>query len=129
MDNNEIVTVHNRTSKPLTATWDGRHYDIPPYPRKIALPYLVAAAARFQNPVMGRGTPFEDWASKAEYLIGIEEVGDPLDPIEQTTAPQRWSTELVNGINVDVVRPRGGGYAPEVKQPQTPMAESGFTKP
>ncbi len=129
MSMNEIVTVANRSSKPLKATWDGRPYDIPPYPARVALPKIVALAARFQNPIMGRGTPLEEWSSKSEYLIGIVEQGDDCSPVEQTDAPQRWDTYMVNGGNVVVERPRGGSYAPEVRQPQAQMADSGFVKP
>lgn len=98
----------------LHGTWDGRPYDIPP--GMSMFPKLHAMAFRFQNPVMGRGTPLEDWGTKAEYLIGIVESGDDTSPIEQTDEPQRWDTALVNGRNVEIVRPRGGSYAPEVKQ-------------
>ena len=121
----EIVTVANRSNKPLKATWDGRPYDIPPFPQRIALARIVAVAARFQNPVMGRGTPLEDWSSKSEYLLGIVEDNDPIDPIEQTDSPQRWDSELVNGPNTEVVRPRGGTV--EVRQAaKTP--EVGFAR-
>lgn len=129
MDSNTIVTVVNRTSKPLKATWNGRPYDLPAYPTKVSLPRIVALAARFQNPVMGKGTPMEDWNIRSEYLVGIEEDGDPIDPIEQTDAPQRWDTEILSGDRVEVIRPRGGGMM-EVRQPQAPIKETGgFVKP
>ena len=121
----EIVTVANRSSKSLNATWNGRPYVIPAYPQRVSLPRIVAVAARFQNPIMGRGTPLEDWASKSEYLIGIVEDKDPIEPIEQTTAPQRWDSELVNGPDTEIIRPRGG--AAEVRQtPKT--GDVGFTR-
>src|SRR3990167_2545000 len=107
MDYNEIVTVHNRSSKELHATWNGRQYDLPPYPQKIVLPRIVALAARFQNPIMGKGTPMEDWNIRSEYLVGIEEDNDPITPIEQTNALQRWDTEVLSGPNTEVIRPRG----------------------
>ena len=117
MDPNEIVTIVNRSSKPLKGTYNGRPYDLPPGESHHVL--MAARFFRFQNPVMGRGTPLEDWSTKAEYLIGIKELGDDCSPIEQTNEPQRWDTQLVNGPNVAVIRPRGGGYAPEVRQPRS----------
>ena len=127
-DMNQIVTVVNRTSKPLHATWNGRPYDIPAYPAKISLPKIVALAARFQNPVMGRGTPMEDWNIRSEYLVGIAEDGDPIDPIEQTDALQRWDVESLNGRNTEVIRPRGASI--EVRQPQSTIRDTGgFVKP
>lgn len=125
-DLNEIVTVVNRTSKPLQGTDNGRPYDIPP--GEMHLPKGVALRVRFQNPVMGRGTPLEDWSTKSEYLIGIRELGDDCSPIEQTTEPQRWDTQMVNGTNIMIVRPRGGTYAPEVRQPLSPDLASSFGK-
>lgn len=106
---NEFVTVVNRTSKVLHGTWDGKPYDIAPGENH--LPRIVAIAARYQNPIMGKGTPLEDWSIKSEYLLGIVEDGDPIDPIEQTAAPQRWDSNLVNGPNVEVVRARAS-FAP-----------------
>lgn len=126
LDANEFVTVANRCSKKLNATWDGKPYVIPPYPQQITLPRIVAVAARFQNPVMGRGTPMEDWASKSEYLIGIVEDRDPVTPIEQTNSPQRWDSELVNGPDTEVIRPRGG--VSEVRQTPKSTGDVGFTR-
>ena len=121
----EIVTVANRSSKSLNCTWNGRPYAIPAYPQRVALPRIVAVAARYQNPVMGRGTPLEEWSSKSEYLIGIVEDSDPIEPIEQTNAPQRWDTELVNGADTEVIRPRGG--TSEVRQ-TAKSGDVGFTR-
>ena len=127
---NEVVTVVNRTSKPLQATWNGRPYDIPPYPARIALPKIVALAARFQNPIMGVGSPAEDWSRKSEYLVGIVEDKDPIDPIEQTDEVQRWDFRALNGSNFIIERPRGGGYKTEVRQPQKAnMQDTAFDKP
>lgn len=123
----DIVTIVNRTSKILHGTWDGKPHDIAPGEYKCSR--LEAMAFRYQNPVMGRGTPLEDWGSKSEYLIGIQEDHDDVSPIEQTNAPQRWDTAMVNGPNVEVIRPRGAGFVPEVRQPQAPLRDGGFVKP
>ncbi len=127
-DMNQIVTLVNRTSKLLHGTYNGRPYDLPPgesrYSRQEAIFF------RYQNPIMGLGTPLEDWSSKSEYLIGIKEDDDPISPIEQTDAPQRWDTRMVNGANTEVVRPRGGNIVPEVRQQVSISAEDGgFSKP
>lgn len=128
-DLNELVTVVNRTSKMLHGTYNGRPYDLAPGESRFSR--REAVFFRYQNPVMGRGTPLEDWSTKAEYLIGIKESGDDCSPIEQTNAPQRWDTSLLSGNNTELVRPRGGSYAPEVRQPQPALASGngGFTKP
>ena len=126
-DRNEVVTVVNRSSRMLKGTFNGKPYDIPPGESRFSR--QEAVFFRYQNPIMGRGTPLEDWSVKSEYLIGIKEDGDPVDPVEQTNAPQRWDTGMVNGPNVEVIRPRGGGYAPEIRQPQAPLHDSGFSKP
>jgi len=125
MSNLEIVTVVNRTSKMLKGTWNGRPYDIKP--GESHFPRLEAIAFRYQNPIMGRGTPMEDWNSKSEYLIGIKELGDDISPIEQSDAVQRWDMELVNGRNVEIVRGRAP-YSAEVRS-TLPPAEPGFVKP
>ena len=124
---NETVTIVNRTSKLLHGTWDGKPHDLPPGEYRCSR--LEALAFRFQNPVMGRGTPLEDWASKSEYLIGIVDDGDDISPIEQSSAPQRWDSGLVNGSNVEVIRPRGGGFSPEQRSILSPAGDEGFVKP
>ena len=129
MDPNEIVTVINRTSKMRQGTHDGRPYDLPPGESKH--PLYKAYFFRYQNPVMGRGTPLEDWSSKSEYLVAIKELGDDCTPMEQTDALQRWDTTAVNGANTEVIRPRGGGFAPERAPAINPnaMVDSSFDKP
>lgn len=107
MPSSESVTVYNRTSKMLHGTWNGRPYDYPPHATTM-VPKTVAIASRFQNPVMGRGTPMEDWDSKSEYLLAIIDLGDDATDTEQTLEPQRWDTRLVNGPNTEIVRARGG---------------------
>ena len=125
-DKHQMVTVVNRTSKPLKGTFNGRPYDIPPGESRFSK--QEARFFRFQNPVMGRGTPLEDWDSKAEYLIGIKESGDDCSPIEQTNAPQRWDTGLMTGSAWEVVRGRSS-YGAEVRVPQAPdLKGSGFRK-
>ena len=127
MDRNATVTVVNRTSKVLHGTFDGRPYDIKP--GESFHPLEAARFFRYQNPIMGRGLPADDWSMKAEYLIGIKELNDDCSPVEQTNAPQRWDTEMLNGRNIEVVRPRGGSHIPEARQPQPIASEGSFVKP
>jgi len=75
---------------------------------------------------MGRGTPMEDWSSKGEYLVAIKELGDDCSPREQSDSPQRWDTNMLSGPNVEVIRTRGGGFAPEVRQPLPRSTDGGF---
>ena len=129
MDDSQIVTVVNRTSKLLNGVYNGRHYDLPPGESRFSL--REARFFRFQNPVMGRGTPLEDWSSKSEYLLGIKELGDDCTPVEQSDSVQRWDTGMLSGPDAVVVRPRGGNYTPEVKQRVAIHSEGGegFVKP
>ena len=125
-DKHQMVTVVNRTSKTLKGTFNGRPYDIPPGESRFSK--QEARFFRFQNPIMGRGTPMEDWNSRAEYLIGIKELGDDCSPVEQTNAPQRWDTGLMSGNTWEIVRGRSS-YGTEARNPQTPdLKGSGFRK-
>lgn len=131
MDPNEIVTVVNRTSKTLLGTYNGRQYDLPSGESQHML--KIARYFRYQNPIMGKGTPMEDWNIRSEYLIGIKECGDDCSPIEQTNAPQRWSTRSVNGPNTEIVSARGAAFS-EVKSNSQLHGDmhgggSGFVKP
>jgi len=114
MDPNEIVTVVNRTSKKLHGTHNGRQYELPP--GESHHPLKIARYFRYQNPVMGKGTPMEDWNIRSEYKIGIKELGDDCSPLSDTevkasdASPQRWDTRAVNGPNVEVIPSRGATW-------------------
>lgn len=129
MDKHTLVTVVNRTSKKLKGTFNGRPYDIPSGESR----YTIEEALFFrnQNPVMGRGTPLEEWTTREESLIGIKELGDDCSPIEQTDAPQRWDTNMVNGYNTwNLVRSRAGFQPEAARQPLSTDIQggNGFTK-
>ena len=113
----------------LYGTCNGKPYDLPPGESRYSR--HEARFFRYQNPVMGRGTPLEDWSTKAEYLIGIKEDGDDCSATEQNNSPQRWDTTMLSGNNTEVIRPRGGSYAPEIRQPQPALSkgDGGFIKP
>lgn len=74
-----VVTLINRTSKNLKGTWDGRHYVLEP--GKHSFPEIQAIKFRDQNPIMGTQ---DYYSGEMKYLIGIEEHGDPLTPVEQS---------------------------------------------
>lgn len=125
MDLRETVTVVNRTSKKLKGCFDGKHVTLPPGETRCT--YEQALFYRNQNPIMGRGTPLEDWDMRSEYLVGIKESGDDCSPIEQSTAPQRWDADAVNGRGrYDVVQSRAPQFS-EAKVQQPKLDSGGFT--
>lgn len=123
-----MVTLVNRSSKTLYGTWDGRSYPIAP--GKHEFPDYKAAKFKDQNPVMGS----EDVRTgHVDYLLGIVEEGDPIDPIEQNPdAIEKWNRKtLGNARPTEVVAGDNGLYSrnqlapgPNSKGPVT----TGFTK-
>lgn len=109
IDTNDYVTVGNRTSKPLKATFDGRTWDLPPYPATRMLHPFVATHAVRQNPVMGTEDPYN--AMDCEYLVYVKEWKMPAKPIEQSDKPERLDRSLLppsaqNAQLVEHRRPR-----------------------
>lgn len=102
-----MLTVVNRSSKTLYGTWDGKQYAIKP--GKHEFPDYKAYKFKEQNPVMGS----EDVRTgRIDYLIGIIEEGDPIDPIEQTDAIEKWDRKtLGNARPVEVVPGANGLYS------------------
>lgn len=76
-----FVTLVNRSEKPLRGTWNGRQYILEPGKHE----FVEAQAIKFkeQNPIMGS---MDSYSGEMQYLMGIVEHGDPLTPIEQSTA-------------------------------------------
>jgi hypothetical protein len=100
----DLVTVVNRSKKPLEAVWDGKRYALPP--GKSAHPAVVAEAAKRQNPIMGSEDPY---SGEMQYLIGIEEYGDPCDPAEQTSEIELMSRRKLHGARQIEVVPGTSG--------------------
>lgn len=104
----EIVTVVNRTSQPVEGIFDGKRTVIAPHAR---LPMLYHAAEHLkrQNPVMGT----EDISDprSPEFLVGIEEWGDDISPIEQSDKQERFDRTTVGDGGSGAVemnlRPKG----------------------
>jgi flagellar basal body rod protein FlgF len=120
----EFLTVCNRTSKPLTVTWDGKRIVLAP--GKNALPAIVAEAAKRQNPIMGSEDPV---TLQMRYLIGIEEQEDDCSPIEQTNAVQRIDRSKLHGARpVEVVAGDNGIYSVRDISTALPLSAD-FVKP
>lgn len=106
----EFVTAVNRSSKCLSATWDGKRYSFKPH-QKLSLPATVAKAAKLQNPIMGS----EDLTSMGingfphmEYLIGIEEWNEDCSPVEQTDSVEKADrSKMVGALPTEVVKVSG----------------------
>jgi hypothetical protein len=86
----EYVILVNRTSKALEATWDGKRYKLQPGDNP--LPRAVAEAAKRQNPIKGTGKA--EW--DMDYLVGIKEFGDPLTPVEQSSATELYDPNFLH---------------------------------
>lgn len=114
----EIVTIVNRSSKIVNGKWDGKPYSIPAK-GKVGLPVMVAEAIKRQNAVMGSEDPY---SGEMEYLVGIEEQGDDLSPIEQTQSITRMNRKPL-GKNEEVIKGDNGLYS--VRQLAGPPAGAG----
>ena len=121
-----LVTVFNRTQRPLEGTWDGRTYTVPP--GKSAHPLLIAEAIKRRNPIMGSDDPS---TGQLQYLIGIEEQGDDCSPIEQSDEIELYNRRLAkNAIPIMVIPGNQGMYA--VRRDQVAVAlpeDSKFVAP
>lgn len=95
-----FVTLVNRTSKNLVGTWDGKQYTIKP--GKHEFPEHMANKFKEQNPVMGSGNP-NSWPFQKDYLIGILDYHDPIDPIEQSGAIEIFDRSQLPASQQEVV--------------------------
>jgi hypothetical protein len=122
----ELLTVVNRTTKPLEAIWDGKRYALPV--GKSAHPAIVAEAAKRQNPVMGSEDPY---TLTMQYLVGIEEHGDDCSPIEQSKDIERMNRRLLqNSKETEVVPGISGIYSVRDVAASLPFDKMGkFTTP
>ena len=119
----ELCTVVNRTSKSLSGKWDGKPYTLAPFSRE-AYPILVAEAFKRQNVIMGSEDPY---TGEMKYLVGIEEQGDPIDPIEQTNVITRMNRAMM-GKNEEVVKGDNGIYSVRDVAQSLPLSTQ-FEKP
>ena len=122
------VTLINRSSKVLTGTWDGKREEI--QPGKNSYPELKAIKFKEQNPIMGTENPY---TLDREYLCGIEEYSDPIDPVEQSTAIERFNRALLTdkrAQEVEIVTGNTGLYGrSSVVTKELPTDGTGFVTP
>jgi hypothetical protein len=103
----QFVTVVNRTSRKLSGMWDGKTYTVEP--GKSAHPSIIANAIKRANPVMGSDDPT---TGQLQYLIGIEEEGDPITPIEQSDEIELFNRKLQqNAVPIVIVPGNTGMYS------------------
>jgi hypothetical protein len=81
-DPGPVVTMVNRTSKPLELRFNGRTMTFAPGPNHVNETYVRLARRKFF--VMGTEDPA--LPGHAEMLVGVEAWGDPITPIEQSDA-------------------------------------------
>jgi hypothetical protein len=123
----ELVTLVNRSTKTLKGVWDGRQYDLEAG-KKYQFPRFQAEKFRDQNPVFGT---LNKYTGEMKYLVGIEEDGDDVTPIEQTTAVslEDLSAKIASG-ELRVVQ--GNGYLTAADRGSSiplPTDGTGFMKP
>ena len=105
-----FVTLVNRSSKDLIGRYDGREHKIPAGSRT-QWPQHLAFKFKEQNPIMGTENYY---SMDKEYLLGIEEYGDPVDPVEQsdkTTQINFDTVVLPSGVKLETLPGRPGNPA------------------
>lgn len=122
----EFVTVVNRTQRDLQGTWDGRTYVVKP--GRSSHPLIVAEAIKRRNPIMGSDDPM---TGQFQYLVGIEEQGDPCDPIDQSDELELYNRkQQKNAVPIMIVPGNTGMYS--VRRSEVSAAlpiEQGFVNP
>jgi len=106
----DTVTVVNRTSKVLSAQWDGAHYHFEPGETP-NVPVTIALAAVRKNPLLGSEDPLGD-PNVFVSLIGIRGARDPFgdcSPLEQSNAGERIDRAKVTGLGRKVKSMNAGG--------------------
>jgi hypothetical protein len=89
----DIVTVKNRSSRPLQGTFDGVPYVLKPHEERPMLANVAEMIMR-QNPVMGTEDATDNNRSTVS-LVGIKEWGTDCSPIEQSKAVERFDRSTV----------------------------------
>lgn len=111
----EFVVVGNRSTKTLTIMYGGRQYEVPPYPKTVHLPAVVAAAGLNQHPVMGSENPYNP--HDVEYLLYVEEWKKlPKTPLEQSDKVERIDRSQLPPDRQDVKTLHAAGR-PMVERP------------
>jgi hypothetical protein len=106
----DTVLLVNRTSKVLSAQWDGTHYHFPPGETP-NVPLAIAVAAFKQNPLMGSEDPLGD-PNLIPSLIGIKDARAPYgdcSPLEQSPAIERLDRSKMAHSGRNARRVNAGG--------------------
>lgn len=90
----DIVTLVNRTSKPLEGCFDGQRYVLGPHGQK-AMMANAAEQMKRQNPLMGSEDPTDP--RSPTFLAGIKEWDDDISSLEQSDAIERFDRSLTDG--------------------------------
>ena len=101
------VTLINRSSKDLVGLYDGKEHSIKAGSRT-SYPRHLAEKFKDQNPVMGSENYY---SGDKQYLLGIEEYGDDISPIEQTDKSTLLNFETIvipSGVRLEVLPGRPG---------------------
>src|SRR5262245_47177168 len=106
----DTVPLVNRTTKVLSAQWDGTHYHFEPGETP-NVPTPIAIAAVRQNPLHGSEDPLGD-PSVFTSLFGIKGAthlfGD-CSPLEQNDAGERIDRKRIMGVGAKARRVNAGG--------------------
>jgi len=106
----DTVLLVNRTTKMLSAQWDGTHYHFEPGETP-NVPTAIAVAAVKQNPLLGSEDPLGD-PNLFTSLFGIKGARDPFgdcSPLEQSNAGERIDRTKVLGVGRKVKGMNAGG--------------------
>lgn len=122
----QLVTVVNRTQRNLAGRWDGREYSVPP--GKSMHPVIIAEAIRRANPIMGSD---DLTTGQLQYLIGIEEQGDPITPIEQSDEIELYNRRLTkDAVPIMIIPGNTGMYSVRRNEVASELPNSStFVKP
>jgi hypothetical protein len=117
-----IVTVVNRTNKPLQGCWDGKHFEVAP--GRSALNEQMARAAKLQNPIKGSDDPL---TGNLDYYLAVEEDGDNTSPVEFSKDVELYQNLRSKAIPIMIVPGKAGMYSAEIASALTP--DGLFTSP
>lgn len=119
----DMVEIGNRTSKPLTVTYDAKTWVLPPYPEVVSVPRIVADIACRQHPRMGTEDPYNPRVfEKLVYVKGWKNMPDT--PIEQSATVERLDrTKLPPDRRKTVLRENP--YKP-MRDSEEPLNEAHF---
>ena len=117
MADTEQYTVVNRLNRVFIATYDGRHYELDPHEEKV-YPSGIAFQFKQYNPQMGSLDPR---TGKITFLVGIKELNDPCDPIEEILIDPRtgrphievWDRSKLTGARPSEIVPGDNGLYSE----------------